>query len=862
MKNLIFTTFLMLFLILGICFTYCTEADETVIFGGYCYYIENGDIYRAPMTDLAGETELFREDSLSIILEGTDLISLSSDGNIAIYSLISDNDLIFEANQYKSTNNDELLLGSLSAKYESNGNPAAISKGNDAGGVSFGAYQFASNAGVPKAFADWCISSGTSPEIGNRLLSAYKNDGSACGDSFKAEWLSIAKENSDLFLSVQHRYVKEKYYDAIVARIEKNVPGFDMDIYGIALRNVFWSRSVQHGVGGSYNVITRAFEVLGGYNMQSEEVLIRAIYAESGAVVDAGTYPMTGTTAESLGIAGKYMKYYSKNSSAVQISVYKRLNINELALALEMLEKYGGFEPPVGIDYEFIDLVSSEISENSAIISATLKNYKQQSISEYGLFIGKSLNSLVDIPLFVGSTSVHKINLSEKFTNSLESGTTYYFGAYAFIGDEYVTSDIFTFKTLNLVKYKVSYLDYDGSLLYETTVKKGDNAIFIGEIPVRKQNAQYSYIFEGWDKDGKNITSDIVINAVYIENDHLWDGNTSDSFASGDGTAASPYEISSPDELAHLSLLVLNGFKTDGKFFELSNNIVLGYVNPSKHFNPIGTEENPFSGTFIGNGYKIIGLNVSEGIYCGLFGVICGAKIESLIIEDAEINGEISGILAGKIIDSSSCIISNCSFVGNVVGNEFAGGIVGYCAGNASFNDIFFSGKVSANVCGGLFGCFNNSMVERAFCISVTDGEKNDAICASFFVNSRFTDCYYSDEDISLVGKSLNSELLKKESSYLGFDFSRQWTLNDGHAILNLAKENKFQYYKYGDANGDGIINIIDSVFMAQHIAEWNLDLPRNFEKIADLNGDAIVSVLDPVILAQHLAGWNVSFII
>jgi hypothetical protein len=74
--------------------------------------------------------------------------------------------------------------------------------------------------------------------------------------------------------------------------------------------------------------------------MQSEETLIKAIYAESGAVVDTGTNPMTGATAESLGIAGKYMKYYSKNSSAVQISVYKRLNINEPDLALEMLEKY------------------------------------------------------------------------------------------------------------------------------------------------------------------------------------------------------------------------------------------------------------------------------------------------------------------------------------------------------------------------------------------------------------------------------------------------------------------------------------------------------------------------------------------
>ena len=165
--------------------------------------------------------------------------------------------------QYASalTPEEDALLGSVTAKYESNGNPGAISSGNgDAGGVSFGAYQFASRAGVPLTFANWCINTGSAIETGSRLIAAYNTD-NGYGETFKAEWRALAAEDSSAFLAVQHAFVKATYYDAIVSRVEKNVAGFDIDTYGIALKNVFWSRSVQHGVGGAYNVISRALPI-------------------------------------------------------------------------------------------------------------------------------------------------------------------------------------------------------------------------------------------------------------------------------------------------------------------------------------------------------------------------------------------------------------------------------------------------------------------------------------------------------------------------------------------------------------------------------------------------------------------------
>ena len=67
--------------------------------------------------------------------------------------------------------------GVICAKYESGGSPARISGGADAGGKSYGAYQFASASDVPKTFANWCVSSGANASVGNALLFTYKQDG-------------------------------------------------------------------------------------------------------------------------------------------------------------------------------------------------------------------------------------------------------------------------------------------------------------------------------------------------------------------------------------------------------------------------------------------------------------------------------------------------------------------------------------------------------------------------------------------------------------------------------------------------------------------------------------------------------------
>ncbi len=245
---------------------------------------------------------------------------------------------------------DEFELGSISAKYESNGNPGAISKTVDAGGVSYGAYMFASKSGVPLAFATWCISSGEGVITGTRLVAAYELDGQKYGETFNTAWTDIASEDAQGFLRLQHSYVKAKFYDVTVDRIKQRYADFNIDSYTMALKNVIWSRAVQHGVGSS--MIFNAIDKIGGtWSNHTEEELIRAIYAESACVVakkpndnsnaiQASSVSKYGMDAALL--TGRYLRYFSLNSSDIQVSVFRRLTVNEPKDAFAMYTKYSG----------------------------------------------------------------------------------------------------------------------------------------------------------------------------------------------------------------------------------------------------------------------------------------------------------------------------------------------------------------------------------------------------------------------------------------------------------------------------------------------------------------------------------------
>ena len=63
--------------------------------------------------------------------------------------------------------------------------------------------------------------------------------------------------------------------------------------------------------------------------------------------------------------------------------------------------------------------------------------------------------------------------------------------------------------------YHVTFLNYDETLLYEVDVLEGTEAIYQGETPIKPEDDEFTYEFNGWDKDLTNIQSEMTAVAQY-----------------------------------------------------------------------------------------------------------------------------------------------------------------------------------------------------------------------------------------------------------------------------------------------------------------------------------------------------------
>ncbi|WP_238884619.1 hypothetical protein [Clostridium sp. YIM B02551] len=176
------------------------------------------------------------------------------------------------------------MFGNIAGKYESNGDPGAISDNPaDKGGVSCGVFQFAANVGTLASFISWL--SGTKPAFYSLLNNAYIADGNTYGTNFKAAWQQIAANNYDEFYALQFSYTKSVYYDGFINKAKNS--GYDISKLAAynATRNMIFSTSIQHGVTGAYNIIAPIDKTL------SMTDFITSVYNGRLAVI-AKSYPV------------------------------------------------------------------------------------------------------------------------------------------------------------------------------------------------------------------------------------------------------------------------------------------------------------------------------------------------------------------------------------------------------------------------------------------------------------------------------------------------------------------------------------------------------------------------------------------
>ena len=188
-------------------------------------------------------------------------------------------------------------------------------------------------------------------------------------------------------------------------------------------------------------------------------------------------------------------------------------------------------------------------------------------------------------------------------------------------------------------------------------------------------------------------------------------------FAGGNGTPASPYQISTPAQLDSLARKI-NAGNTDynNKHYILTADIDLSdygaNFNNGKGWIPIGIAYTArFNGIFDGNAKKITGLYInSDSNMSGLFGYLTGT-VKNLGLEDVNITGgnDVGG-LAGMIFDS---MIANCYVSGNIKGVDQVGSLIGSVC-FSKIDNCYTLGTVSGKIyVGGIVGASTNGQIQN-----------------------------------------------------------------------------------------------------------------------------------------------------
>ncbi|MCV2502466.1 MAG: type IV secretion system protein [Neisseriaceae bacterium] len=146
-----------------------------------------------------------------------------------------------QQNGYRGNNSDTnngWKLGQTSKKYESGNRGAGAINGaeaakKDKGGWSYGTYQIATNPGTINQYLK---------------TSKYKDDfkGLKAGTTaFNKKWKEVYRRDPIGFEKDQHDFIKRTHYEPQLRKLKKN--GIDLYNRGVAIQDLIWSSSVQHG---------------------------------------------------------------------------------------------------------------------------------------------------------------------------------------------------------------------------------------------------------------------------------------------------------------------------------------------------------------------------------------------------------------------------------------------------------------------------------------------------------------------------------------------------------------------------------------------------------------------------------------
>jgi len=147
-------------------------------------------------------------------------------------------------------------------------------------------------------------------------------------------------------------------------------------------------------------------------------------------------------------------------------------------------------------------------------------------------------------------------------------------------------------------------------------------------------------------------------------------------------------------------------------------------ANQGKGWQPIGTGNSPFTGTFDGQGYEIrdLFINRPDESYVGLFGCV---HEEGVIKDIGVVNADVTGgsEYVGGLLGANLGTVNNSYFTGSVTGEEFVGGLVGLNGEGGTVSNSYSTGNVNGSYgVGSLVGA-NVGTVSNSYSSGSVTGE-------------------------------------------------------------------------------------------------------------------------------------------
>ena len=172
--------------------------------------------------------------------------------------------------------------------------------------------------------------------------------------------------------------------------------------------------------------------------------------------------------------------------------------------------------------------------------------------------------------------------------------------------------------------------------------------------------------------------------------------------------------------------------------------------------------EYPFYGTFDGQGYEISNLYINRAEPSGLFGLNYGTIKDLKVVDvNIELLAEAEEMTAvGAIVANNHGTISNCYASGQVSGEEFVGGLVGYQGGATIENSSSSVSVTGLGEVGGLVGASEASTISNSYAtgdvtgvsfVGGLAGYSNDSISNSFSIGLVTASSYFG----GLVGEGI-----------------------------------------------------------------------------------------------------------